>query len=80
MVHGPEGGLNPLAAHDADPPFAGPHRRDAVRAHQLERAGEHRNAIERYLAAANRTVSLPERDYLLAQAARLRDELGKKPG
>ena len=41
-------------------------------AHLLERAGDHDGAIARYRAAAERTASTPERDYLCAQAARLR--------
>jgi predicted RNA polymerase sigma factor len=47
------------------------HRRDAVRAHLLERAGEMNEAIEAYQAAAAGTASLPERRYLTMRAARL---------
>jgi hypothetical protein len=35
-------------------------------------AGDHEAAIAGYEAAASRTASIPERDYLLTQAARLR--------
>jgi hypothetical protein len=34
-------------------------------------AGERAGAIEHYLAAAGRTTSVPERDYLLMKAAKL---------
>lgn len=43
----------------------------AVRAHLLEMAGDHHAAITHCRIAAGRTTSLPERDYLIAQAARL---------
>jgi RNA polymerase sigma factor (sigma-70 family) len=73
MVHGPEAGLELLKALDADPRMAGHHRLDAVRAHLLERAGHPEAAIEHYRKAAGRTTSLPERNYLMTQAARLSD-------
>jgi predicted RNA polymerase sigma factor len=44
---------------------------NAVRAHLLELAGDHQAAIAHYRAAAGRTTSLPERNYLSTQAARL---------
>jgi RNA polymerase sigma factor (sigma-70 family) len=71
MVHGPSKGLELLNGLDADGRLAGHHRLDAVRAHLLEMAGDHGNAIVSYRIAAGRTTSLPERDYLLTQAARL---------
>jgi predicted RNA polymerase sigma factor len=71
MVEGPRAGLELLASLDADGRLAGHHRLDAVRAHLLERAGDHEAAIEHYRRAARRTASLPERNYLIAQAARL---------
>jgi RNA polymerase sigma factor (sigma-70 family) len=71
MVHGPAAGLELLDALDADGRLAGHHRLDAVRAHLFELAGDHARAISHYLAAAGRTASVPERDYLAAQAARL---------
>ncbi|HEU4456336.1 MAG TPA: sigma-70 family RNA polymerase sigma factor [Longimicrobium sp.] len=71
MVHGPAVGLEQLAALDADPRVAGHYRLDAVRAHLLERAGDPERAIHHYRAAAERTASLPERDYLTLKAARL---------
>jgi RNA polymerase sigma factor (sigma-70 family) len=73
MVHGPSAGLQLLRPLDADPRMAGHYRLDAVRAHFLEMAGDRQAAIERYQAAAARTTSIPERNYLLTQAARLRD-------
>jgi len=73
MVHGPVAGLERLDALATDRRIAGHHRLDAVRAHLFERAGEPARAIEHYLAAAAKTASTPERDYLVAQAARLGD-------
>ena len=71
MVHGPRAGLDRLKALDADDRVAGHYRIAAVRAHLLERAGEYEAAIEHYRMAAERTTSIPERDYLTSQAARL---------
>jgi RNA polymerase sigma factor (sigma-70 family) len=72
MVLGPEAGLRRVEALASDPRIAGHHRLDAVRAHLHERAGDRAAAIRHFVAAANGTKSLPERSYLLAQAARLR--------
>ncbi|MCI0435930.1 MAG: sigma-70 family RNA polymerase sigma factor [Gemmatimonadetes bacterium] len=71
MVHGPRAGLERLDALDTDRRLAGHHRLDAVRAHLLEMAGDHPAAIAHYRAAASRTTSIPERDYLTTKAARL---------
>ncbi len=71
MVHGPPAGLDLLKALDQDGRLAGHHRLDAVRAHLLEMAGQPEAAIVHYRLAAARTSSLPERNYLLTQAARL---------
>jgi RNA polymerase sigma factor (sigma-70 family) len=71
MVHGPRAGLDLLKALDEDERLAGHYRIDAVRAHLLERAGDLAAAVEHYRAAADRTTSIPERDYLLTRAARL---------
>jgi len=79
MVHGPRAGLAELDALAADARLAGHHRLDAVRAHLLERAGEREAAIACYLAAAGRTASEPERNYLATQAARL-GESRARPG
>ena len=71
MVHGPSKGLELLNALDADERLSGHHRLDAVRAHLLEMAGDINAAIEHYGIAAGRTNSLPERNYLMTQVARL---------
>ncbi|MGH7100289.1 MAG: RNA polymerase sigma factor [Stellaceae bacterium] len=71
MVHGPSKGLDLLRALDSDARLAGHHRLDAVRAHLLEMAGDHEAAITHYRIAAGRTTSIPERNYLMTQAARL---------
>ena len=52
--------------------LSGNHRLDAVRAHLHEMADDRPAAIAAYTAAAHRTTSVPERDYLLLRAARLR--------
>ncbi len=73
MVHGPAAGLERLAALDADSRLARHHRLAAVRAHLHEMAGNREAAIEQYRVAAERTASVPERNYLLNRAARLSD-------
>jgi RNA polymerase sigma factor (sigma-70 family) len=77
MVHGPSAGLDLLDALQADARLAGHYRLDAVRAHLLEMAGDLPGAIAHYQAAASRTASLPERNYLITQAARLRETGGR---
>jgi RNA polymerase sigma factor (sigma-70 family) len=71
MVHGPAQGLELLKALDSDPRIAGHHRLDAVRAHLLEMAGDRQAAVAHYRNASARATSIPERNYLIAQAARL---------
>jgi RNA polymerase sigma factor (sigma-70 family) len=71
MAQGPQAGLELLDALDADGRLAGHHRVDAVRAHLLELAGDRPAAIACYLSAAGKTASVPERNYLATQAARL---------
>lgn len=71
MVHGPAHGLGLLNALDKDPRIATHHRLDSVRAHLYELAGDSVAAIAHYRAAAQKTASIPERNYLLTQAARL---------
>jgi len=73
MVHGPRKGLELLDGLDADGRLKGHHRLDAVRAHLLEMAGESQAAATHYRAAAERTNSVPERDYLLLRAAQLQE-------
>jgi RNA polymerase sigma factor (sigma-70 family) len=79
MVHGPRAGLELLKALDEDERLAGHYRIAAVRAHLLERAGDLDAALEHYRAAAGRTTSIPERDYLLTQAARLNKSRFRDP-
>lgn len=73
MVRGAAAGLELLRGIDAGGKLSGHHRLDAVRAHLLERAGDRAGAIEHYGKAAGRTASVPERDYLVMKAARLRE-------
>ena len=72
MVHGPATGLRMLDALDGDVRVAGHYRLDAVRGHLLEMAGEHERAVVHYRAAAGKTASVVERDYLLRKAAACR--------
>jgi predicted RNA polymerase sigma factor len=74
MVDGPAAGLSELDALSRDPVLAQSHRFSAARGHLLERAGNHRAALDAYRAAANRTTSTAERHYLLLRAARLAGE------
>jgi RNA polymerase sigma factor (sigma-70 family) len=78
MIRGPSAGLELLHQLDENGKLTGHHRLDAVRAHLLEMAGDHAGAIAHYRMAAGRTTSLPERNYLLTQAARLSE--GIAPG
>jgi predicted RNA polymerase sigma factor len=71
MVEGPEAGLSLVDAIAQDTRLKEHYRTDAVRAHLYERAGKHHSALEHYRRAAERTSSLPERNYLLGKAARL---------
>jgi RNA polymerase sigma factor (sigma-70 family) len=76
MVHGVAKGLELLDTLTTDPRLADHHRLDAVRAHLFELAGDHKRAVIHYRAAAAKTGSLPERNYLLTQAARLSANCG----
>ena len=71
MVSGPAAGLAVLAEVESDRRLAETHRLDAVRGHLLEMSGDRAAAVLAYQAAARRTFSIPERDYLLLKAARL---------
>ena len=71
MVDGPAAGLDLLRDLDADGRMKNHHRLHAVRAHLLEKAGDREGAIAHYRSAAGRTTSIPERNYLMAQAGRL---------
>jgi predicted RNA polymerase sigma factor len=74
MVRGPRAGLELVEGLQPDDRIAADHRLHAVRGHLLEMAGECAAARDSYLAAAQRTTSLPQQRYLHAQAARLADE------
>ena len=77
MVYGPGKGLALLDELETDARIANHHRLFAVRAHLLELGGDFGGAIENYRAAAARTGSLPERNYLLTQAAQLEGQGGE---
>lgn len=77
MVHGPREGLNLLDGLKEDRRIAEHHRMDAVRAHLLEMAGDWQAAAAYYRSAAGKTVNVPERNYLLMQAARLATMMGR---
>ena len=70
MVHGTARGLELLDGLKADARVADHHRFHAVRGHLLEMAGDRAGAAQHYRTAAAKTGSLPERNYLLMQAAR----------
>jgi RNA polymerase sigma factor (sigma-70 family) len=73
MIEGPARGLALIGELDRDERIAGHYRLDAVRAHLHERAGDRDAAVRHYKAAAARTTSIPERNYLVARAARVLD-------
>jgi predicted RNA polymerase sigma factor len=70
-VKGPQAGLDLLATLDGDARIARHHLLHAVRAHLLERTGDHAAARESYRRAARATASLTEQRYLEARASRL---------
>jgi predicted RNA polymerase sigma factor len=69
QVQGPAAGLALLETAAADPRITQHHRVHAVRAHLLQASGRTEEAAEEYRVAARRTLSIPERHYLLRQAA-----------
>lgn len=71
MVRGPRAGLELLDELERDRKLADHHRLHAVRAHLLERYGDHEAARAAFEGAARRTTNLPEQRYLRAQAGRL---------
>jgi predicted RNA polymerase sigma factor len=75
MVHGAPAGLAMIGQLEATGDLEGHHRIDAVKAHLLELAGDRDGAIQYYRAAAHRTTSIPEQQYLDAQADRLDSNL-----
>jgi RNA polymerase sigma factor (sigma-70 family) len=72
MVAGPSSALALVEKLAADPRIKDHHRLDAVRAHLLERSGDVAGALFHYEAAAEKTASIPERDYLLLKIGRLK--------
>ena len=78
MLEGPEPGLR--LVKQLEQPLAGHYRLYAVRAHMLEMAGELDAACADYAAAARGTNSVPERNYLVMKAARLRDQVPRREG
>jgi predicted RNA polymerase sigma factor len=72
MVEGPQAGLELVSTVSADARLRGHYRIDAVQGHLQEKLGHRERAIEHYLAAAEATTSMPERNYLNLKAARLR--------
>jgi predicted RNA polymerase sigma factor len=80
MVEGPSAGLERLDRLEADGRLSGHHRLAAVRAHLLERAGDTAAVIIHYRMAADRTANVPERNYLLTQAARLAEQMRAEDG
>jgi RNA polymerase sigma factor (sigma-70 family) len=73
MAHGPQSGLallDGLAERLGDH-----HRLHSVRAHLLEQAGDTKNAVVEFRAAAARTTNLREQHYLTSKAARLATQL-----
>ena len=73
MVDGPHAGLAMLATIEHDERIASTHRLDAVRGHLYEMAGDRDAAVRHLRAAAARTTSIPERNYLALKAARLNE-------
>jgi len=69
QVAGPDAALSLVEKAAADPRVAGHHRVHSVRAHLLQAAGRLDEAAEQYRTAARRTLSTPERQYLLRRAA-----------
>jgi predicted RNA polymerase sigma factor len=78
MVRGPAAGLTLLDELSSDARLSDHHRLHAARAHLLEMAGYAEAAIGHYRAAAARTTSIPERNYLLTQAAKLDERVGHR--
>src|SRR5262249_39704289 len=77
MVNGPAAGLAALDDLARDSRLATHHRLEASRAHLLERAGHHAQAIDAYRRAAERTTNASERNCLVLRAARLSDSLAR---
>jgi RNA polymerase sigma factor (sigma-70 family) len=70
MAEGPRTGLQVLDSVADDPRLRRSHRPDAVRAHLLERLGDHAGAREHYRRAARAALNQPEKRYLEERAIR----------
>jgi RNA polymerase sigma factor (sigma-70 family) len=71
-IKGPQAGLDLLATLDGDDRIACHYLLPTVRAHLLERTGDHAAAREHYKRAARATASITEQRYLESRAARLK--------
>jgi RNA polymerase sigma factor (sigma-70 family) len=69
MADGPHAGLAVLDSVAEDPRLRRSHRVDAVRAHLLERLGDHAGAHEHYRRAARAALNQREKRYLEERAA-----------
>ncbi|WBQ07672.1 RNA polymerase sigma factor [Kribbella sp. CA-293567] len=67
MVSGPQAGLELL--RPLDDKLDRHYRLDAVRGHLYEMLGDHETAAAHFTAAARRTTTLPEQNYLTTKAA-----------
>jgi RNA polymerase sigma factor (sigma-70 family) len=76
MAEGARAGLEVLDAVAEDPRLRRSHRPDAVRAHLLERLGDHVGAREHYLRAARAALNQAEKRYLEGRAGRV--EAGRR--
>jgi RNA polymerase sigma factor (sigma-70 family) len=74
MVEGPDAGLRVVDEVATDERLKEHYRVHAVRAHLYERLGRQDLALEHYRRAADTTASLPERNYLIRKALRLRGQ------
>jgi RNA polymerase sigma factor (sigma-70 family) len=73
MVNGPARGLERLQPLDSDERLRGHYRLNAVRGHLFEMLGDFAKAVQHYRTAASTTTSVPEKNYLMTQAARLEE-------
>jgi RNA polymerase sigma factor (sigma-70 family) len=69
MVHGPDAGLARLAG--LEDRLGDHHRLRAVRGHLFEEAGDLDAAVREFRVAASGSTNVRERDYLIAEAARV---------
>ena len=69
MVHGPAAGLELVESLDVPTALGGHYRLHAVRAHLHQMAGDDDAAARHFFRAAEGTLSIPERDYLIHKAS-----------